>query len=133
MNLPDIQIAAHARIQAAQTAGTVMQYIKYQDKSFEHNNRPYAEIMIEPMESEGIGPSGDFLRGFVLVNIYVPEDQGIEYPAQEAQKFLDLFPRGEEFNDITIVRSHIDGARDDPRRPKWRYTPMMAEYSARHC
>ena len=141
VTLNDIQKMVYDRVKAARTAqGSTLLREKHQHKRVygidNANPPPYAEIIISPMPTEALGPSGSLLRGFIEINVYSKgDDQGAYDPAEEAQKYLDLFPpEGFGQDGISIIKEGtIERPLDDRSRPGWRYTPTLIQYEARSC
>lgn len=125
--LYDIQTAVIDRVEAA--SGLLP--IKLQSKKFEHNDKPYADLMIEPTDTQIYTINSDLLTGFILVNIYMPQDSGPMYPAQEGQKFLDLFPRDLVFDHVRIIKTGV--ILSPKNKGAWDFTPVLIEYEAHSC
>jgi len=135
ITLNDIQKMVYDRVTAATDApGSQLIRKKYHHKRID-TDAPYAELIVSPMPTESIGPGGSLLRGFIEINIYSKgDDQGAFDPAEDAQKYLDLFPVGFEQNEIRIPKEGtIERPLDDRSRPGWRYTPTLIQYEARSC
>lgn len=129
MNLAEIQVAVVGRIESATGLLPVKQYAKH----FDHGGNPYVELIISPSETESeTVDGGDLMSGIILLKVFTPDDHGSNYPAIEAQKFLDLFPRDLEFDGIRIpktgtIRLPVDN------EDAWWYTPATIQYEADAC
>lgn len=123
--LNDIRLAVFKRVDAA----TGLLPIKHHKRKFEHNDNPFAEVIISPIETRlDTADGGDLLGGFILVNVYVPKNYGAFYPAEEGQKFLDLFPRDLTLGSVRITKSGtIQTPVDDGA---WDFTPVLIQYEA---
>ena len=126
MNLAEIQVAVVNRIESATGLLPVKQYAK----RFNHGGSPYVELIISPSETElETVDGGDLMSGIILLKVFTPDDHGAHYPAEEAQKFLDLFPRDLEFDGIRIPRTGTIRQPVD-NEDAWWYTPATIQYEA---
>lgn len=124
--LTSIQLAVFDHVKAA--AGLLP--IKKQGKKFDHNDQPYAALIISPMdtESETID-GGDRVRGFILFNIYTPKNYGANWAAAEGEKLIALFPRDSKLGPIRIDGTGSIRALYDNRKG-WDITPTLVKYEA---
>lgn len=111
--------------------------IKYENKDFDPNGNPYAEFLLKPFNNDAVGPIGDIVGGIIGFNVYVFRDAGARYADDEAQRFVDLFPRG-DFPGIDGLRivtkgtihDQVEGIHD---REGSRFTPVTIHYEGESC
>ena len=133
VNHNDILRAIRDRVEAA-PAGTLLRH-KWQHKEVDPKLGPYAEIILSPNQTDLATIGSDELTGFILVNVYVGIDEGADYPAEEAQKYLDLFPRGLSFGPgVEIYKTGtILNPIQSRNREGWFYTPLRIPYRVLSC
>ena len=134
MTVNDIQNAVRSHITSNQ-AGLLP--VKWDDERIDHDDKPYLEVIISPDETDPAMIDGDLLIGVLLGNVYFRKGTGANYPTIEAQKFIDLFPRGTQNIggldiDITQTGTPLNPARDQ-QRPEWKYVSGLVRYDAASC
>ena len=120
------------RIDTAVTAGDVIRTAKpREDRPFDAGNTMYAELFISPLEAETRAFCGDIKQGFIHVNVYAPSDSGIGAPTEEAEKFINLFSEGLEFDGITIpYPTSPREAQTDRENNGWFFIPAPIYFEA---
>ena len=139
ITFPDIHEAVRGILELPANAANLLP-LKFYHKGHTvkaNANKPFAELIISPNQTQG-SISGQFLIGVILINIYVPPNHGTEWPAEQAQKYLDLFPVGMHFvgpgtESQIFEPGTIQSAREDAARNDWCYTPTVIYYDARSC
>lgn len=130
MLLSQIQVAVFTRLNSA--SGLLP--IAYPQKGiFQSNDQPYAAVSIEPFANrEVVYCDGVMRSGYILINVFYPDNSGVVVPTQEAEKFIELFPENLEFDGITIPDTgDIKSAIDDTDHKGWFFIPVLIYFEVR--
>lgn len=133
VTLDDISMAIYGRLEANKQDLLPLKVTG--KKEFKHNNQMYAHVMLSPNETypDSID-GGDVLPGILEINIYFLRGKGEMDVNAEAQRFLDLFPRDEQFDGVRITRTgSILGTVEDRENKDWFYRPVLIDYEADSC
>lgn len=133
VTVSDILDAVRAHI-TANSAGLLP--IAYENEEHRHNDDPYIRVMVSPDEPDPVMTTGDIVRGYIVGNVFVKEGDGLRFPTNEAQKFIDIFPkRGGEFGggiNVTSTGTPL-GATPARNLEGWYFVPALIGYDAIDC